>query len=512
MNDKKRLNDKLLSDLAEQQTKILSSNVQSQGSNVADTEKITIITELSNYFNFDKFDAHETFEIPGVQLKNGKFIKIYVKEEDITKIADKADKYEKMLGIKFPAQIYQFQTKHLGETIPGTNTPIPRPKLISETNNQYEEYLKTIYTNEGISTKAAPDNIGRNPYPHEQINFKKTNKVNYDYYSEYYLNYQSAVRFNILRSQTPQSGEQRKPNNRIRPGEKLTIKDSELVEKTPLGQKIGRGLTTLGTTTSNPNFWTKFKATVGGLLIATGIGFVIFSNTAIAAGIAAGAIAVGSGLFFGKKIKNSFSRKINNWLYGKPIEATNDYEEGQGPTEGISQNYGKDYERTQFNVTQPPKPAQEQDHGRTQFGEPQPTKLSNDEEDDTKRYVIPHYANQNDKIIYEPYDPNEKVKIYPPEAAVTTSEPEEEENDITTYEGFINETAQNMKDLRDIQTRIKVSEEMLKNYEPESSEYLKILEELEFLEQRESELLSITETLVNDVIGTDEVVKGGINL
>lgn len=509
MNDKKRLNDKLLSDLAEQQAQIISSEVQNQESNAADDEKITIINELANYFNFDKFDAHETFEIPGVQLKNGKFIKIYVKEEDITNIADKAEKYEKTLGIKFPAQIYQFQTKHLGETIPGTNTPVPRPKLMSETNNQYEEYLKTIYANEGISVKAAPDNIGRNPYPHEQINYKKTNKVNYDYYSEYYLNYQSATRYDILRNQTPQSNGQRKANNRIRPGEKLTVKDSELVEKTPLGQKIGRGLTTLGTTISNPNFWAKFKVAACGLLVATGIGFAIFSNPALAAGIAVGALSIGGGLLLGKKIKNSFSRKINNWLYGKPIEESDTYDDLEEPTVAYSQNYGKDYEKTQSNEPQPPKPSQEQNYEKTQSDEPQPTKLSTEPEDNTQNY-IPKDPYQNNVTAYESHDHNEKVKIYPAETSETPVQPED--TDVIMCESFINEAAQNMKDLRDIRARIKVEQEILKNYDSQSPEYQDRVAKLNVLQQQEGELLSIVETLLNDVIGTEEVVKGGRNL
>lgn len=499
MNEKKRLNDKLLSNLAEHQAKILSNNIQNQEPSAAEQEEINLINELANYLNFDKFNAHETFEIiPGVQLNNGKFIRFFIKEEDITNLADKAEKYEKALGIRFPAQVYQFQTKNLDEKIPGTNTPIPRPKLVAETNNQYEEYLKSIYKNEGISVKAAPDNIGRSPYPHEQINFKKTNKVNSDYYSEYFLNYQSAVRTENLRNQTPQSNESIRKNNRIRSGENLTVKDSELVEKTPLGQKIGHGLTTLQTTTSNPNFWAKFKVAACGLLIATGIGFAIISNPALTAGIAAGAIAVGGGVFLGKKIKNSLSRKINNWLYGKPIETTTDYDGGgEEPTEGISQDYNKEHEKKQA-------PAQHQSN------ETQPTMHTNEAEEDTKIYIPKSQMKTNPIINDEPYDPNKKNEIYHQAAEEKTSLLDD--NNTTAYEGFINETAQNVKDLRDIKARIKVVEETMKNYEPESSEFLQKLEELEVLEQQENELLSITESLINDVIGTEEVEKEGKSL
>lgn len=491
MNEKRRLNDRLLSSIAEQQAQIIANQVQNQEPTPDDKETINTINELANFFNFDKFIPNETFEIPGLQLRNGKYIKIYVKEDDITNIADQAEKYEKLLGIKFPAQIYQYQTKNLGATIPGTKTPIPRPKLVTETNDDYEKYLKNIYTNEGILTKPAPDKIGRSPYPHEHIDFKRTQEEDSTYYSEYYLNYQNSIRIQNLRSQVPPTEGPKRTNNRIQRNERLTVKDSELVGKTPLGQKIGKGLTTMGSITANPNFWTKLKVGVASAVIVTALGFGIYANPALAAAIAVGAVSIGGGIFLGKKIKNAISRKINNWLYGKPIEINEDYDDEDDYEESIIKNNSQKKETSKEQET------------RTKSNTQSP-------DDDTKVYT-PEEPNVSTTIPFEPYDPNEEIKIYPHGSNNQATDSPENNNTIE-YESFINETAQTMKNLKDIRARITVVKESLDTYTSATPEYHMAVNDLMTLTQQENELVSMLETLINDVIPTEEVNKGGKNL
>ena len=139
---------------------------------VEDEEKYNAINELKNYLEFSSFKLDETYEIPGIEIPDAdEKINLYIKKDDISKIADKAEIFETLLGIKLPAQIYQCKTRYANEKVPGTNMEIPRPKLMSETTEQYEEYLKSQYSQEDIEPVPTPDNIGRMPYPHEQVEY-----------------------------------------------------------------------------------------------------------------------------------------------------------------------------------------------------------------------------------------------------------------------------------------------------------------------------------------------------
>lgn len=356
MDQKKRLNETLIIRVQAIREKVLkdglaesqiSNNVEnvSQSQNPADAayvknedkELYGAINELLGYISFSSFKADETYDIPGVTIKinttKEKIPNIAVKQDNIEKLAKSAKKFESLLGIKFPDQIYQFN--HQQENIPGLNFVAPRPKFISESDEEYEQFLENYYTSNGLQ-KEELSGIWRKAYKHEQVDYKKDKiVVDETYQSEYYKkNLQEKVA-----QKNPNPSKQGGPKNqKAKKGEQLKIVDSELEDqKLPFWQKVGLGKTSIGANIKSGSNWQKIRLLGAGALLTTGVCYAAVANPGMALGLAATGGAIGLGVFIAKKLKpqvEKFKNWVNDALYGKPItnnEPTDDGESKETP-------------------------------------------------------------------------------------------------------------------------------------------------------------------------------------
>lgn len=425
--------------------------------NIDDLDKFKAINELKNYLEFSTFKPEETYEIPGTTIfhKNREErVTLYIKKEDIGKIAEQAEILEDLLYIQFPSQIYQFQTRYSGNKVPGTNIDIPRPKLMSETEEQYEEYLKGVYEPEGIEPEQIPDGVGRMPYPHEQIEFSVENVINDKYFSEYYLENQRTARLNQL---FPNSGTGR-PNNRIDDDDELVVRESDDLERTPLGQKIGAALTTFENTFKNASTWQKIRhAGVAGLILGAGC-FFAYSNPI---GVTAVAVAIGAGTLGGlalRKLTKMIKKKAKNWLYGSQIEdEEHEHTDEQQPTQQPQRQNAPT--QTQQQQQQPVQPQQ----GSNNTGAPAPQP--------------------------QPRPTPTPTPVAPP----TTPIPEE-------LDGYFNEAGLNIEQYREVERRISVAENELKSLVSGTPEHQAKLQEIATLKTQQKEELSVIENILEEML------------
>lgn len=414
---------------------------------VEDEEKYNAINELKNYLEFSSFKLDETYEIPGVEIPDAdEKINLYIKREDISKIADKAEKFETLLGIKFPAQIYQCKTRYANEKVPGTNMEIPRPKLMSETTEQYEEYLKSQYSQEDIEAEPTPDNIGRMPYPHEQVEYRNSNTIKDKYLSEYYSLYIEDLMLSEIPSRVQNGG---RKNNRINDDDELVVRESDDLERTPLGQKIGAGLTSFENFFKSASTWQKIRHGAIGALVGGGALFFTYTNPVAAVSLG---VMIGTGVLLGKglqRLGKFLKEKKDNWLYGPKIpQGTNE------PTQDEDEP-----------ANRPPAPAEEPDR------------------DSPRQDPQPSAPQQPQTVIPEELDE------------------------------FLNEAGINITQYREIETRINVAEHELSTLVPGSPEYTEKQIEIASLKEQQKDQLQVIEVLLEEMLKNVNSVKtGGMNL
>ncbi len=308
------------------ESKLSGNVVDVSGNNTAfvtndDLDKFRAINALKNYLEFSTFKPEHTYEIYGAIIKEDgkeKATTLFIREEDITKVADMADEFEKLLGIKLPAQIHQAKTKYAKSVVPGTTSMAPRAKLMSESDKQYEEYLEQFYEDLNLPKEENVDGVGRKPYVHETIDYRTSDAVAPNYTSEYYLR-----RFAIDKAQSlaaAAANDRGAQNNRIEDGDRLTVRESDDVEKTPLGRKIGSALNSFDTFFKNQAMWKKIRiGAIGGIAGAGAICFAV-SNPPVAVAALYGGALIGGTLYLSKKVGKWAQKKINDWLYGPELE------------------------------------------------------------------------------------------------------------------------------------------------------------------------------------------------
>lgn len=414
---------------------------------VEDEEKYNAINELKNYLEFSSFKLDETYEIPGIEIPDAdEKINLYIKKDDISKIADKAEIFETLLGIKLPAQIYQCKTRYANEKVPGTNMGIPRPKLMSETTEQYEEYLKSQYSQEDIEPVPTPDNIGRMPYPHEQVEYRSSNAIKDKYISEYYSLYIEELMLSQIPSRAQRSGRR---NNRINDDDEFIVRESDDLERTPLGQKIGTGLTSFQNVFKSASTWQKIRHGAIGTLIGGGVLYFAYTNPIAAVSLG---LMIGTGVLLGKGLQHLgrfIKEKKDNWLYGPKIPQD---------TGGHEQNDNEPANR-------PPAPAPQSDS------------------DSPSQNPQPRAQQQSQTVIPEELDE------------------------------FLNEAGINITQYREIERRINVAEHELSALIPGSTEYTTKQIEIASLKEQQKDQLQVIEVLLEDMLQNVNAVKaGGMNL
>lgn len=278
-----------------------------------DQEKYDTLQQLLSWLDFERYEADKTYIIPGLTIKGIKDSKgkelnmtICISEDNIEKIINNEDKFTKF-GIKFPDQIYQF--KYKDDLVPGKTYKAPRPRLVEESADEYEAFLKDYYEKNGEQQVIINNGTNvRESYTHEKINYAKGNKIDQSHSSEYYLNYLNRT----LKKTQPQPGSQ---NNPAQTGQTYTFVDSEPGEKIPFPQKIGRLGTTIKTNLTNGSVTKKIR-TILGLGVAGGAVALLFSNSIGISLVAVGATAGIGGYFLGKLFKK-IKEKAKDLLYGK---------------------------------------------------------------------------------------------------------------------------------------------------------------------------------------------------
>lgn len=431
----------------------LSDNVIDLGGNgtefirTEDEDKYKAIYELKNYLEFNTFKIDETYEIPGIEIQGEREkISLYIKKDDISKIADKAEEFEKLLGIKLPSQIYQCKTKYATEKIPGTNLDIPRPKLMSETTEQYEEYLSALYSKENIDPEPTPDSIGRMPYLHEKVEYRTANTIKDQYVSEYYTHYIKELTLGQMPARKT-SGSRK--NNRIKDDDELTVRESDDLERTPLGQKIGAGLTSFENVFKNGSTWQKIRHGAIGTLIGGGVLFFAYTNPVAAASLG---VFVGAGLLAGKglqKLCRFLKEKKDDWLYGKKRSDDDDEEPDLDDDEPENE---------------PPRPTN-------------PPRTEN---------------------------PNPPQRQDPPRQQTVI--PEE-------LDSFLDEAGINVEQYREIERRVSAAENELSALTPGTPEYAAKQAELSTLKEQQKDQLQVIEVLLEEMLkGVNAVKTGGRNL
>lgn len=408
-------------------------------------DKFNALYALKNYLEFSTFQLEHTYEIFGAVVnENGreKVVSLFVREEDMAKLAAKADDYERLLGIRFPAQIHQFKARYAHSVIPGTNAPIPRPKLMSESDKDYEDFLEQTYADLNIEKKENVDGIGRRPYLHEQIDFRESDEFNEAYTSENYIRRFRADRAQSL-GQQPNVGRAR-GNNRIGDNDRLTIRESEDVERTPLGRKIGSSLNSFDTFFKNEPLWRKIRlGALGGLAVGA-VGVVAFSNPPLAVAAIWGAGVIGGGIFLGKKIQKIVSKKLNDWLYGPVLEQEERQEE---PT---PQRAPEPPQQPRRQAERPPVPPVEDD--------------------------------------------------FQPEPPLRRPQPESQSTIVPeALDSFLKDAGMNMEQYREVENRVRVVEDELRRLTPGSVEYQLKDQELAVLKQQQREQLEVIEGLLQEM-------------
>lgn len=153
----------------------------------SDEEKYNALIRLQEILKFKDAPANKLYEIPGMTI-NGTTINLVVHRDNIGKIADMGKYFERelsFLGVKFPAQLYQFKKEYKGQNLPGKDYPAPEPKTMEMTEADYEKYLEQYYKSHGTA-KEEDEASYRKPYPHEKIDYKTANAEKDGYTNEYY--------------------------------------------------------------------------------------------------------------------------------------------------------------------------------------------------------------------------------------------------------------------------------------------------------------------------------------
>ena len=156
-----------------------------------DEEKYSAIQLLETIFNFKGVAINEVYKIRGVKMQvDGREVSfpICLPMSKLEALADKASFLESKLsdmGLKFPAQLFQFQSKYKGQNLPGRDFPPPKPQPLEMSDEDYEKYLEQHYKSHGVE-KVSDGAAFRQPYPNEKINYREANEEKEGYTNEYF--------------------------------------------------------------------------------------------------------------------------------------------------------------------------------------------------------------------------------------------------------------------------------------------------------------------------------------
>lgn len=293
-----------------------------------DREEYDILMTLLSYVEYKEEDKANVYEFKGLEYKSGNRTNktsIFVTKENAMKISRLANDYEdklkrsnnaddRKMSIKFPVELLML--KYQGQNMPGLDYAAPEPKLASQTEEEYDEGLKTYYEGHGHATAQSTVIDYREAYPHERVNYRVDPPVITNVIQNGYYDARAAeLAANDLGAEHGDPG--------MEPGEEQPIVGTDRT----LGRRIGDGLLNLKNLFKSDSFNKKAgKSIAKGIMIA-GLGITavscLMANPGATLLIAAGAAVVvgGSKLIFpkiGKGFK-AIKKKIKEWLFGPEL-------------------------------------------------------------------------------------------------------------------------------------------------------------------------------------------------
>lgn len=289
-------------------------------------EEYSLLSELHSYISFDKDPAEDTYEFKGFKYTQGtdeKKVSIFISKENALKLSKRADKFESILGVKLPAELYLL--KYKDGNMPGLDYKMPEPKTANKDRATHEAELESYYRAHGVTKEADPTLGFRKPYPHEKINGRNGAPEMTDIPQEGY--YTSVTEEINRRVNDMDQGEPE-----LQPGDPQVITG---VDQT-LGRKIGNGLLRFKNFMTDKDVHKKFLKS----LAIVGVGAAVVALFA-SKPVLAVSLAVGGGLGYvgtkllvpsGVKAWKAAKKKLKEWLFGP--ELTNDPQQPQPePTE-----------------------------------------------------------------------------------------------------------------------------------------------------------------------------------
>lgn len=285
-------------------------------------EEFDLLNELTSYLSFEKEDPTNTYEFKGFEYPlnldgtNKKKTTIFVSKENALKISAKADKFESVLGVRLPVELYLL--KYKDTNMPGLDYAAPEPKTADKTRAQHEQELEAYYQGHGVNKEPNTVNNFRQAYPHEKINPRGENPEMTNVAQEGY--YSSTVEELAAAEFEMEHGE---PG--LQPGE-----ESPVVNSIPLGQRFRQ----LKNFLSEPGVKKKFLKALG----IVGLGAVtigLFQASPLLAvtilgGTAGGFLAGKTAIPGIAKLGKSIKKKIKDWWLGPEI--TQEEPQHQEPT------------------------------------------------------------------------------------------------------------------------------------------------------------------------------------
>lgn len=270
---------------------------------------------LEQYLSFDKEDPANVYEFKGFKYNKspGDEVKttIFLKKEHALNISRFADKFEQLLGVRLPAELYLL--KYKDDNMPGLDYKAPEPKVAKDKPEEHEQKLERHYEAHGVHKTPDTATDFRQAYPHEKINGRNGTAEMTDVPQDGYF------------TTTAEEHSKAKLNAGVGPeglgrGQKSRVTGTDK----DLGRRIGKGiLDTKNFLTDKENHKTALKA-----LAVVGIGAGVISlfatkpilAVAIAAGAGGGYLISKFGLPLGSKLYKSVKKKLGEWLFGPELQ------------------------------------------------------------------------------------------------------------------------------------------------------------------------------------------------
>ena len=287
------------------------------------------IMALIDALTFEETLDNQIFEVPGLKVTSDSKKTMYIPISKIESVANiiEADfgstkKFEELTGIKLPNQIHQYRSDRRGK-MDGFDITAPSPKLVSESNEEYEQRLRDHYGEKFVApTVGVPvgeeERRVRVAYPHETTDYRNGTARREGYESESYNDYK--IRQTTITERTV----------RPRAGERIRVTESELAEeKIPFLTRLKAKSSLVGKALEKGRFW-KGVALVGGAFL--GAKYIAIPLLLSGSGLAVVGLGGAAALY---SISKAYFKRLKKKRDKAKAEAAEEREETETPPESV---------------------------------------------------------------------------------------------------------------------------------------------------------------------------------